>query len=153
MTAAVKVLSVAAIRNGTVIDHIEAGKALKIVRFLNLASHNAQVTLGLNLPSTALQYKDIIKVENRELSIDEANQVAILAPDATINIIKDFEVFRKFKVDLPEAIENVISCPNPCCISNHEKTGGRLRVIRKAKLKICLECHYCKKIFTQEEFR
>lgn len=154
MTIGQKLLSVAAIQNGTVIDHIEAGIALKIVKILDLAASTTQVTLGLNLPSAALGYKDIIKVENRELTVDEANQVAIFSPDATINIIKDFEVNHKFKVTLPEMIENIILCPNPFCISRHEKTVRLMKVLRRrSKNNIGIECHYCKKIFTQEEIK
>ncbi len=146
-------MPVAAIRNGTVIDHIDAGHALKIVKILKLAGHQKQVTLGLNLPSNTLGLKDIIKVEDRELSPDEANQVAILAPNATINIIYGYEVQRKFKVTMPATIEKIFSCPNPACISNHESTKGSFKVLQRVKNKIGLECHYCRKVFNHEEIR
>ena len=153
MTLTTKTFAVAAIRNGTVIDHIDAGHALKIVKLLKLASHHKMVTLGLNLPSNTLGYKDIIKVEDRELSPEEANQVAILAPKASINIIQDYEVFKKFKVTMPESIEKVISCPNSRCISNHENINSSLKVLQRVKNEIALECRYCKKVFTHKEIR
>ena len=144
-------MPVSAIRNGTVIDHISAGNGLKIVQFLKLAKHLKQVTLGLNLPSKRFEHKDIIKVEERELSLDEANQVAILAPDATINIIKNFEVSRKFKVTIPDTIGDVISCPNPKCISNHEEVSRSFKVLQRVRKNIQLQCHFCRHILTQAE--
>lgn len=84
------------------IDHIDAGHALKIIRILNLADHQKVVTVGLNLPSRAMKFKDIIKVEGRELTPEEANRVAILAPTANLNIIRNYEVVKKFNLKLPE---------------------------------------------------
>ena len=145
-----KTLAVSAIKNGTVIDHIVPGQALAIVRLLNLAKHHKQVTLGLNLPSSTRQYKDIIKVEDRELTPEEANQVAIFSPKATINIIKDYEVVNKFFVEIPETISTVIRCPNPRCITNHEKMRSFFFVKQRMQ-SIDLQCKYCRKIFSQEE--
>lgn len=142
-----KSYAVSAIRNGTVIDHIEAGHALKIVKFLRLADHRSQVTLGLNLPSQVMGYKDLIKVEEKELAPEELNQIAILAPDATISIIKEYVVNHKYKLTLPEKIFGMIECSNPRCISNHEKILSQFHVLPKRSLK----CHYCRK--TQGEIR
>ena len=147
-----KMLTVAAIKNGTVIDHIAAGQALRIVSMLHLNNHRKKVSLGLNLPSKSLQYKDIIKVEDKELTPDEANQVSILAPQATINIIKDFEVIKKFKVQTPKNIANVLICPNPTCITNHENIGSFFDLYEHKK-NIQLHCKYCKKMFSHEEIR
>lgn len=149
----IKMQAVAAIANGTVLDHIEPGAGIKIVKLLRLPGHRQQVTLGLNLPSKRMSFKDIIKVEGRELSPAEANQVAILAPLTTINIIQNYEITQKFQVALPERIADVISCPNPCCISNHEPTTRTIYVLSRAKNPIFLECHYCRKLFTHEEIR
>ena len=91
-----KELSVSAIENGTVIDHIPAGQGMRIVRLLKLADHKKKVTLGLNLPSKSLGYKDLIKVEGREISVEEANQIALFAPKASINIIRNFQIQKKF---------------------------------------------------------
>ena len=104
-----KTLSVSAIKDGTVIDHVASGRALQIIRVLNLSANNQTVTVGLNLPSRAMGHKDLIKVEGLELSADEANRVAILAPEATMNIIKNYEVVKKFPVTIPEIIERLIA--------------------------------------------
>src|SRR5690242_12317836 len=105
-----KTLSVSAIKNGTVIDHIRAGQALRIVKLLGLLENKNKVTLGLNLPSKLIGQKDLIKIENRALTNDEANEVVIFAPEATINIIKDFEVKQKINTHLPNIIANVFIC-------------------------------------------
>ena len=145
-----KTLAVSAIKNGTVIDHITAGQAYRIVKFFNLGSHHKQITLGLNLPSDSMEYKDIIKIEEWELMPDQANQVAILAPRATINIIEDFKVTKKFKVSLPASISSVITCPNPKCISNHETINSFFHVLPSKPL-VRLQCKYCRKMYTQNE--
>ncbi|MFA7653925.1 MAG: aspartate carbamoyltransferase regulatory subunit [Candidatus Magasanikbacteria bacterium] len=151
-TKSPKQLLVAAIKNGTVIDHITAGHALKIIRLLNLASHNKVVTVGLNLPSQAMKLKDLIKVEDREITTEESNRVAILAPKASINIIKNYEVVKKIFVKLPDTIEYVVVCPNLKCITNNENMNSKFNVI-KEKDGIKLKCHYCEKIFKQEEIK
>jgi aspartate carbamoyltransferase regulatory subunit len=145
-----KTMPVAAICNGTVIDHITAGQALKIVHLLKLTEHQKLVTLGLNLPSNTLIYKDIIKVEERELTSDEANQVAIFAPQSTINIINDYSVVKKFQVELPKFVQNVFSCLNPKCICNHEHIPTLFFISQRQNL-IQLQCKYCNQSFSQHD--
>jgi len=141
-----------AIDAGTVIDHINAGQALKIIRILNLAEQHRVVSIGLNFTSKRLQFKDIIKVENMELSTEEINRVAIFAPHATINIIRNFKVYKKRKVEIPKIIDYVVVCPNPKCITNNEETNSKFYVISKnGQLK--LKCHYCEKIFEEKDIR
>ncbi len=144
------VLSVAAIKNGTVIDHITAGHALDIIRLLRLPAEHRQVTVGLNLPSKKMPLKDLVKVEGIELSKDDVNRVAILAPQATINIIKQYAVVKKFHVEVPDLIERLFPCPNPSCITNHESMTVSFMTI-KAKKDLWLCCRYCEKKFSQEE--
>ena len=139
-----------AIKAGTVIDHITAGHALKIVRLLNLADENRVVTIGLNFSSKKMKLKDIIKVENRELTKEEINRVAIFAPLASINIIKDFAVIKKFRAEIPETIEYVVTCPNPKCLTNHESITTKFHVLPKSN-NIHLKCHYCEKVFLESE--
>ncbi len=146
-----KQLLVSAIKNGTVIDHITAGQALKIIRLLNLPSYDKVVTVGLNLPSREMKHKDLIKVEGRELSEAEVNQVAILSPSASINIIREYEIVKKLKVRLPEKIEHIIVCPNPKCITNNERMDTVFHVNGGDSVK--LKCHYCEKIFKQDEIK
>lgn len=147
-----KKLLVAAIKDGTVIDHITAGAALKIIRLLNLASHKKLVTVGLNLPSHAMGLKDLIKVEEREIVPAEINKIAILAPHASINIIKNYEVVKKFVVELPEIVEYVVVCPNLKCITNNESMSTKFHVT-KEKDSLKLKCHYCEKTFRQDEIK
>lgn len=142
-----KTLSVAAIESGTVIDHVLVGSGMRIVRLLKLTEGRHRVTLGLNLPSKSLEYKDLIKVEGREISIEEANQIALFAPQATINIIRNFRPHMKFKVSLPQSVKGILRCPNELCVTNHEEMATHFRV-RKG----FLSCYYCEKWFPHEKF-
>ncbi len=148
-----KQYAVAAICNGTVIDHIQAGNALKIVKLLRLSEHQKLVTLGLNLPSNRLGMKDLIKVEDRKLDPEEVNQVALFATKATISIIENYEVVQKYPISIPDTIRGFISCTNTRCISNHEKIQSYLYVIQKMDQSVKLRCHYCRKNISQEEIK
>lgn len=147
-----KKLLVSAIKNGTVIDHINAGQALKIIRFLNLAAQNKLVTVGLNLLSKLMKTKDLIKVENWEITPEEANQVALIAPQATINIIKNYQVIKKFALKLPNKIEHLLICPNHKCVTNHEPMDSFFYVKWRGK-KVEVQCRYCEKQFCLEEIK
>lgn len=147
-----EVLSVSAIKQGTVIDHIQAGKALSIVRLLNLAEGKQQVTLGMNLGSRSMGHKDIIKLESKELTEQEANQVAIFSPSATIHIIQDYVVVKRFQVALPDVMEKALLCPNTRCITNSEEVLTRFQIV-DLKKSIQLTCKYCEKSFTQNEMK
>ncbi len=137
-----KTLSVAAIKSGSVIDHITAGQALAILQMLKLTKGKGQVTVGLNLPSEKLGAKDLIKIEDLELSPEQGNKIAILAPHATITIIQDYEVNNKFRVTLPDRIYGIITCPNPTCITHSEGMKGSFVVSPRAR-RVDLRCHYC----------
>jgi aspartate carbamoyltransferase regulatory subunit len=151
MTVMEKTLPVSAIRKGTVIDHIAAGKALKIVKLLKLSTDHLQVTLGLNLPSSQYDYKDLIKVEEMILSKEAASQVAILSPQATINLIDNYEVYEKFNVSLPECIRGILRCSNTLCVSNHEPIESVIHVKQRWKGNVQLQCHYCRKNFSHQD--
>jgi aspartate carbamoyltransferase regulatory subunit len=99
-----------------------------------------------------LKFKDLIKVENRELTPEEISKLAILAPDATINIIRNFQIYKKFHAELPEIISYVIVCPNPKCITNHERMETRFHVKPENRV-VKLKCHYCEKTFAQNEIK
>jgi len=147
-----RAFKVFAIKEGTVIDHINVGHAIKIIRLLNLADEKKVVTVGLNFQSKNLGMKDLIKVEKRELTPEEISQVAVLAPEATINIIRNYKVTKKFKAQIPELIEYVIVCPNPNCITNHENIRTKFHV-RYEKKNINLKCNYCERLFVREEIK
>jgi len=143
-------LQVEAIQNGSVIDHIPAHQGIKILKFFKLAQANEKITVGLNLHKKNGQHKDLIKVANTFISDEQANQLALFAPDATINQIKDFKVVNKFRVQLPDAFVGVLACPNSNCISHNEPVSARFYVNKSTELK--LKCHYCEKSFNRSFF-
>ena len=145
-----KQLKVDAIKNGTVIDHIPAGKGMQVADLINISGKNI-VMIGLSLHSKKVGKKDIIKIENRELTQDEVNSIALIAPSATITIIKDFEVIRKAIAEIPESIEGLILCPNPKCITNSEKIKTKFQVTDKNPLKV--RCCYCEKKYLVDDVK
>lgn len=144
-----KQLSVEAIENGTVIDHIPAGLGLTILRQFKLLHYGNAVTVGFNLPSKTHGCKDIIKI--KEVVFDEAaaNRLALFAPHATVNIIENFNVVNKLPLTLPDTISEVFRCPNPNCASLHEPVKSRFYV-RPTNGQTKLKCHYCEKTFPRE---
>ncbi len=145
-------LQVAAIKNGTVIDHISGGSALKIIRLLNLPKDKTQVTVGLNLPSKQMGVKDLIKVENRTLTPDEANRVALFAPSASINIIEKYRIVKKFTVAMPKQIHGIVVCPGAKCITNHEPMESRFKV-ETMNGAVSLRCDYCDTVFLRDDVK
>src|SRR5215510_316381 len=114
-------LIVRRIKNGTVIDHIEAGKALFVLRILNITGLEGEViTVALNVPSNKHSKKDIIKVENKYLREEDTNKLALVAPRATINIVRDYRLVEKRKIQLPDTIMGIFKCPNLRCVTNGE---------------------------------
>ena len=112
-------LKIKAIENGTVIDHITANKSLHILKILGLPDGKVKnVTVAMNVSSRETERKDIVKIENREIDHQELNQIALIAPKATINIIRNYEVIKKDKIILPEEITSLIKCVNGKCITN-----------------------------------
>lgn len=143
-------LRVKPIRNGTVIDHIAGGQALNVLKILGISgTSDATVSVVMNVESGKLGKKDIVKVEDRELKEEEVNRIALIAPDATINIIRDFLVIEKHHVDLPDQIMGVVRCQNPNCISNTEEPI-KSRITVKAKNPVLLRCVYCEQPITEK---
>lgn len=147
-----KQMKVDAIKDGTVIDHIPGGKAIQVLKILNgRKGAGDPVSIGMNLPSRKFGHKDIVKIENHELSADDVNRIAIIAPTASITIIRSYEVAEKRKVEIPEALENIAHCPNPNCITNMETIPTRFdRYISPDKHETEFMCHYCEKIYTAD---
>ncbi len=145
-----KKLQVEAIQHGSVIDHIPAQQGVKILKFFKFTQTNEKITIGLNLSTHNGKSKDLIKVENTFISDEQANQLALFAPNATINQIKDFKVVNKFPVQLPSSFIGVLACPNSNCISHNEPVKTRFYVNNKSVLK--LKCHYCEKSFQRSFF-
>ena len=138
------------LEHGTVIDHIPAGKAFFILRLLKLEDHKSRAFMGINLSSEKMGTKDMIKVEGWELSESETTQIAIFAPQATVNIIQNARVISKSVVKIPRSIAHCIICPNANCITNHEQTSHLFHIDSDRKL-IGLRCHFCEKVFSQHE--
>lgn len=138
------------IAEGTVIDHIPAGMAARVWMLLKLEKHKKRIYVGLNLHSTTMKEKDLIKIEERMLQPEEANHIAIFAPDATISIIENFEIKEKFQVSLPDIIHGYLKCPNSRCISNFE---GAITSFNLSQIgtQTHLSCRYCQKTFTQND--
>ena len=138
-----KELRVSKIKNGTVIDHINGGYALDVVKILGITGREKHVmTIAINVPSKRVGVKDIVKIEGRALSSREVNRIALVAPHATINIIRDYAVERKLEVKLPRLIEGIIKCVNPGCISNsNEPAEAKFYV--QGEEPLLLKCHYC----------
>src|ERR687885_545151 len=144
-------LLVRRIKDGTVIDHIESSKALLVLRTLDITGKEGNViTVALNVPSSKHNKKDIIKVENRFLEKNETNKLALIAPHATINIIKEYKLVEKRKIQLPDSITGVFRCPNLKCVTNSdENINPIIDIIDKEK--IILKCRYCSRILTIDE--
>lgn len=142
-------LQVEAIRNGSVIDHIPANIGIKILKLFKMHKTNQRITIGLNLPSSALKAKDLIKIENVYLTKEQANQLALYAPQATVNQIEEYKVVNKLTLSLPDSIVSVFECPNSNCISHGEPVESRFNVQQKQE-KVQLKCHYCEKVFSRE---
>jgi aspartate carbamoyltransferase regulatory subunit len=147
-----KTLSVSAIKDGTVIDHITPGFALTIVHLLQVIESQHQVTVGMNLSSRSMGLKDLIKIENRHLTEKETHEIAIFAPKATINFVKNYKIEKKIKASLPEIVEKILVCPNLRCITNAEPLNSCF-FVEAFKNKINLRCKYCEKIFEREEIK
>lgn len=139
-------LYVSKIRNGTVIDHITGGHALDVIKILGITGREDRIiTIAMNVPSKRYGVKDIVKIEGRELNPQEVHKIALLAPHATINIIREYNVVDKIRVKLPEVIENIIKCANPTCISN-SKEPVKAKFYVKSEDPLLLKCHYCGQI-------
>jgi len=142
-------LKISAIDEGTVIDHIPTDATFKVVEILNLENEKGVVSIATNLQSKRIGKKGIVKVGGKNLTQDEVNKIAIVAPDATVNIIKNYEVKEKIKVKTPDVIENVVKCSNPVCVTNHEQVPTKFYVSKKEPLKI--KCHYCERNMGKED--
>ncbi len=144
-----KTLKISAIREGTVIDHIPSNNTFKVAEILGLREHDNVVSVAMNLPSKQLKKKGIIKVGGKFLNKQEVNKIAVIAPAATLNIIKNYEVKEKIKLVAPDVVKKIIKCSNPKCITNMEKVPTKFFVINKRPLKI--RCNHCERCMGSED--
>ena len=140
-----KELVVSALDNGTVLDHIPAENVYKALNILNLKGVESQITIGINLASKIYGKKGIIKIADKFFEDEELNKLALIAPKATINIIKGFKVVEKKKLVMPEEIHGIAKCRNPKCVTNNQPVKTWFRTIDEGN-EISLLCHYCEKI-------
>jgi aspartate carbamoyltransferase regulatory subunit len=140
-----KHLKVSAIKNGTVLDHIPAGELFKVIDILKLNNIDKQITFGTNLDSKLLGKKAIIKIADTWFRDEDINKIALIAPQAKINIIKDFEVIEKRVITIPATIKGIVRCMNPMCVTNHQPVTTMFTTI-SSEPEIQLLCHYCEKI-------
>lgn len=144
-------LYVRKIKDGTVIDHITPGFALDVLKILGIDGKDGEVlSAAINVESKQLHHKDILKIQNRELKPSEVDKIALIAPNATINIIRNYEVASKKVVELPSTIRGIMKCDNPSCISNsREPVEHRFAVDRREPIR--LRCYFCGHIMERED--
>ena len=134
---------VAAIKNGTVIDHIPAEKTYAVATLLGLQKLQTPVTIGYNYPSKKLGKKGIIKIEDKFFTDEEISRLSVVAPNVVLNVIRDYEVVEKKKVVTPDTLKGIVRCNNPKCITNNEPMNTIFHVIDKNSG--IIKCHYCDK--------
>ena len=134
-------MQVAALCNGTAIDHIPSKQVFKVVSLLKLETLKNRITIGNNLDSKKMGTKGIIKIEDKFFEEEEINRIALVAPNVVLNIIRDYQVVDKKRVELPKIITDIVKCNNPKCITNNEPMHTRFEVIDNNKIE--LNCLYC----------
>ena len=142
-------LQVAALENGTVIDHIPSAKIFEVINLLNLEKIRTSVTVGFNLKSKKMGHKSIIKIADKFFTDEELNQLSVVTPNVTLCIIRDYEVVEKKEVRMPDELVGIIKCNNHKCITNNEPMKTRFRVLDKENG--ILQCHYCNREVTLDE--
>ena len=140
-----KELVVSALENGTVLDHIPAQYVYKALDLLGLKDIESQITIGINLASKIYGKKGIIKIADKFFEDEELNKLALIAPKATVNIIRDFKVVEKKMLETPEEVVGIARCKNPKCVTNHQPIKTKFATIQNGD-EISLKCHYCEKI-------
>ena len=140
-----KELVVSALENGTVLDHIPAEYVYKALDLLNLKGVESQITIGINLASKLHGKKGIIKIADKFFEDEDLNKLALIAPKATVNVIRDFKVVEKKTLETPAEVVGIAKCKNPKCVTNHQPIKTKFTTIQDGD-KISLKCHYCEKI-------
>lgn len=144
MTEGNPTLKVSAIKDGTVLDHIPAQSIFRVLDLLDIKGAENPVTVGINLESKTLTRKGIIKIADRFFEDDELGRVALVAPTATVNVIRDYKVVEKKSVTLPKTVVGIAKCANPMCVTNHQCITTKFTTSIEEK-KVKLLCHYCEK--------
>jgi aspartate carbamoyltransferase regulatory subunit len=143
-------LKVSKIRNGTVIDHIRAGMAPMVLKILGVEHGFSEIVImAMNVRSHTMGFKDIVKLENQFIPDELVKKIAIVAPQATVNTIKDFKLAQKREVELPKELFGILRCLNRNCITNSfERVQSHFTV--ESREPLCLRCHYCESLIESE---
>jgi aspartate carbamoyltransferase regulatory subunit len=144
-----KELQVAALENGTAIDHIPPEQLFKVAQLIGLNKMNNRITFGNNLKSKKMGRKGMIKIADKFFEEDEINRIALIAPNVVLNIIRDYEVVEKKCVSLPEELIDIVRCNNPKCVTNNEPMKTHFYVIDKSSGMI--KCRYCERKINKED--
>lgn len=144
-----KELQVAALENGTAIDHIPSEQLFKVASLLELYKMNNRITIGNNLHSKKMGTKGMIKIADKFFAEDEINRIALVAPNVVLNIIQDYEVVEKKRISLPHTLIGVVKCNNPKCITNNEPMATHFDVIDQEH--VTIKCHYCERKINKED--
>jgi aspartate carbamoyltransferase regulatory subunit len=140
------------IHDGTVIDHIRAGKALEVLKILGITGEEGNiVSLAMNISSSKIEKKDIVKVEHRFLKEEEVARIALVAPEATINLIEDFKIIKKTRVELPDTITDIFECTNQRCVTNKEREPIQSKYEVVSRKPIQLKCLYCWTLIEEQD--
>lgn len=146
-------LMVRRIKEGTVIDHIDEGKGLQVLDALRIDGKDGSlITIALNVPSGKFKKKDIIKVENKFLKDDDTNKLAVIVPNATINIIRNYKLVEKRRVALPNEVDRIFRCSNPDCITNSTEHIESIMDVMDKEGRV-LKCRYCSRVLDVNQLR
>lgn len=149
MSKKIKEMQVAALENGTAIDHIPSEQLFKVASLLGIEHLNNRITIGNNLQSKKMGSKGLIKISDKFFEESDINKISLIAPNVIMNIIRDYEVVEKKQVTLPEELIGIVKCNNPKCITNNEPMNTRFYVVDKDKVEI--KCHYCERKIDKED--
>ncbi len=146
-----KEMMVAAIENGTVLDHIPSERLFDVLSMLHLDKMSNAITIGFNLKSAAMGTKSIIKIAGKYFTAEELNQLSVVAPDITLCVIKDYDIIEKRPLIMPDELVGIVRCPNPKCITNNEPMSTRFRSV--ASDKSIIRCCYCNRDVQRTDVR
>lgn len=149
MSKKIKEMQVAALENGTAIDHIPSEQLFKVASLLGIEHLNNPITIGNNLQSKKMGSKGLIKISDKFFEEADINKISLIAPNVIMNIIRDYEVVEKKQVTLPNELIGIVKCNNPKCITNNEPMNSRFYVVDKDKVEI--KCHYCERKIDKED--
>jgi len=145
-------LVVRKIRHGTVIDHIPVGRALQVLRILGVSlTGRHRIAVLINVESRKIGRKDIVKIEGLEPRLEDLDKIALVAPTATINIVRDYKVVVKRKVEPPRELVGILRCANPTCITRQEREPVTPRFVRVSLEPLVYRCVYCGSLLTEKD--